>query len=187
MIRSSMNATLFSIGLAMIVFGIVVAAVGIVSASRLLAWLLRLPELAVELKKGNTAVGVVYAGATLALGILVQHTVSSTFAAMDFLQQGGGVDPALIGSLAVYATLHVVLSLVVGAAALAFGGWLFTVLTRGLDEIAEIRRGNVAPAILLAAVLVVMALMTAPGLETALDGLLPLPELPDGALLRTLS
>jgi hypothetical protein len=47
----------------------------------------------------------------------------------------------------------------------------------GVDEIAEIRKGNVAPAIVLAAVMVVLALMTAPGLENALEGLLPLPEL----------
>ncbi len=39
-----MHATLFSIGLSMIAFGIVVAAVGIVSASRLLAWLRAYPS-----------------------------------------------------------------------------------------------------------------------------------------------
>ena len=60
--------------------------------------------------------GIVYAGATLALGILVQHTASSTIAVMDFLQEGGALDSALIGSLAVYATLHVVLSLITSPA-----------------------------------------------------------------------
>jgi uncharacterized membrane protein YjfL (UPF0719 family) len=181
-----MHATLFLIGLAMVAFGIALGAVGLVTASRLLAWLLRLPQLSVELKNGNTAVGIAYAGAMLALGILAQQAVSSTFAAMDFLRHGGAMDPALLGPLLLYGTLHVVLSMIVGAAALAFGGWLFTLLTRGLDEIAEIRKGNVAPAIVLAAVLVVMALMTAPGLETALEGLLPLPELPPDVM-QTLS
>jgi uncharacterized membrane protein YjfL (UPF0719 family) len=65
----------------------------------------------------------------------------------------------------------------VGAAALAIGAFLFSRLTRGVDEIAQIRKGNVAPAIVLGTVMVVIALMVAPGLETALDGLLPLPTL----------
>ena len=36
---------------------------------------------------------------------------------------------------------------------------------------------NVAPAIVLGTVMVVISLVVAPGLETALDGLLPLPTL----------
>ena len=181
-----MHTTLFFLGLAMVAFGIVVGAAGILFASRLLAWLLRLPQPSVELRNGNTAVAITYAGATLALGILARNCVGSTFAAMDFLQEDHPFDAALAAQVALYGAVHVVLSLIVGAAALALGGWLFTALTRGLDEIGEIRKGNVAPAIVLAAFLVVMALMAGPGLETALEGLLPLPELPTGAM-RTLS
>jgi hypothetical protein len=40
-----------------------------------------------------------------------------------------------------------------------------------------VRKGNIAPAIMLGAVLVVLALATAPGLEVALQGLIPLPQL----------
>ena len=69
------------------------------------------------------------------------------------------------------------MSVVVGACVLALGTWLFTKLTKGVNELEEIRKGNLAPALVLAAVMVVMALMTAPGLRTALDGLLPLPSL----------
>ena len=60
---------------------------------------------------------------------------------------------------------------------LALGTFLFTKLTRNVDEMEEIRKGNVAPAIVLAAVMVVLALMTAPGLEMALEGLIPMPQL----------
>ncbi|MCO4763493.1 MAG: DUF350 domain-containing protein, partial [Myxococcales bacterium] len=60
---------------------------------------------------------------------------------------------------------------------LAFGTGVFSRLTRGVDELQEIREGNVAPALVLAAVMVVLALLAAPGLQMALDGLLPLPEL----------
>ncbi len=67
----------------------------------------------------------------------------------------------------------------VDAAAIAIGAFLFNFnrLTRDVEEIEEIKKGNVAPALVLGAVLVVLALVAAPGLETALDGLLPLPTL----------
>jgi hypothetical protein len=59
---------------------------------------------------------------------------------------------------------------------------LFDKLTGGVEEMEQIRAGHVAPAIVVGAVLIVLALLTAPGLETALEGLLPVPELPEGVL-----
>ena len=75
------------------------------------------------------------------------------------------------------AATKVGLTAVVGVIVLALGTFLFTRLTRGVDELEEIRKGNLAPALVLAAVMVVLAMMTAPGLRMALDGLLPLPVL----------
>ncbi|MRG96315.1 DUF350 domain-containing protein [Polyangium spumosum] len=83
----------------------------------------------------------------------------------------------MLSKFAFYGLSHVALSLAVGALAIAVGTFLFVRVTRGVDELAEIRKGNVAPALVLGAVMVVIALVAAPGLETALDGLLPLPEL----------
>ena len=51
---------------------------------------------------------------------------------------------AMVARLALFAVLHVVLSLGVGTAVLALGVLLFDKMTPGLDELAEVRRGNVA-------------------------------------------
>jgi uncharacterized membrane protein YjfL (UPF0719 family) len=88
----------------------------------------------------------------------------------------------MMARLALFAVLHVVLSLGVGTAVLALGVLLFDKMTPGLDELAEVRRGNVALALVLSAMLVVIALLTAPGLQAALNGLIPFPQLPEGVL-----
>lgn len=172
-----MNSSLLILGLAKALFGILVGAVGIFVAARALHRLLGSGKTEAETKQGNLAVGVIEAGSLVALGILLRHPVTATFNALDLMYRDTELSLAALRRVATYALIHLTLSVVVSAAVLALGTWLFTKLTRGVDEMAEIRAGNVAPALVLAAVMVVMAIMTAPGLEMALDGLLPLPVL----------
>lgn len=172
-----MNLVLFLTGLGKVAFGIAVGALGIFLASRVLNRLLRSGEADEEQKKGNVAAGVLYASSLVALGLLVQHAVSATFSAMDLMHRGVAITGPVLMRFGIYALVHVTFSLAVGAGVIAIGTAIFAKLTRGIDEIAEVRKGNVAPALVLGAVMVVMAMMTAPGLQTALDGLLPLPTL----------
>jgi hypothetical protein len=107
----------------------------------------------------------------------MQPAVSATFSAMDLMYRGKDLEAQMLGRFAFYALAHVGMSLVIATAALAAGTWLFGRLTRDVDEIAEVKKGNIAPALVLGAVMIVMALMTAPGMQSVLDGLLPLPTL----------
>jgi uncharacterized membrane protein YjfL (UPF0719 family) len=178
-----MNLLLCLIGLGKVVFGIVVGAAGIFVASRVLGRMMRWGETEAELVRGNLAAAVLLASGLVAIGILVQHAVTATFSAVDLTYRGEDIEPLMAGVFLGYGLAHVAVSLVVGAASLAAGAWIFGRLTRGIDEMGEVRKGNVGPALVLGAVLIVMALMTAPGLETALDGLLPLPTLARDELL----
>jgi uncharacterized membrane protein YjfL (UPF0719 family) len=172
-----MNLVLFLTGLAKVGFGIVVGALGIFLASRVLNRLLRSGVADEEQKKGNVAAGILYAASLVSLGLLVQHAVSATFSAIDLMVHGHTLTGPILLRFCVYALVHVTFALAVGAAVVALGTLLFAQLSRGVDEIAEVRKGNIAPALVLGAVMIVMAMMTAPGLQTALDGLLPLPTL----------
>lgn len=172
-----MSIPLFLTGLAKVAFGIVIGALGIFLSSRILHRLLRSGPADDEQKKGNIAHGILYASSLLALGLLVQHAVEATFSAMDLMYRGRALTAPMLTRFGMYAVLHVTFSLAVGAGVVALGALIFTYLTRGVDELAEIKRGNISPALVLGAVMIVMAMMTAPGLQTALDGLLPLPTL----------
>jgi Kef-type K+ transport system membrane component KefB len=120
---------------------------------------------------------VLKAGSLLALGIMLQHAVIATFNAADLMYRDSALTLTAVRRVATYAVLHISVAAVFSTAVLALGTWLFAHLTRDVNEMDEIRRGNVAPAVVLAAVMIVLALMTAPGLQMVLDALLPLPEL----------
>ncbi len=172
-----MNLALVVVGLLKALFGVIVGAAGIFVSSRALHRLLGSGALDASQREGNVAVGVLKAGSLIALGLLLQHAVVSTFDALDLMYRDAAIDGTALRHIFTYAALHVGVTVVVGACVLALGTMLFTRLTRDVDEMAEIRRGNVAPAIVLAAVMVVLAVMTAPGLQMTLEGLIPLPEL----------
>lgn len=176
-----MDLTLVSAGLIKVIFGGLVAALGIWIAFRGLNRLLGTHALE-DLRQGNPAAGIVHAASLLALGLLVRHAIQATSDAVDLTVRTSPFQWVMVARLTLFAVLHVVLSLGVGTAVLAVGVLLFDKMTPGLDELAEVRRGNVALALVLSAILVVIALLTAPGLQAALNGLIPFPQLPEGVL-----
>lgn len=177
-----MDPVVAAIGLAKLAFGVFVGVVGISVAARLTARLSGFDRLGDGLRAGNVAVGIAVAGSIAAMGIMVRHAVSGTFGALDLLlhASGGGFGAAWVF---LYAFVHVAAALGVGAGIVVIGTRAFVRLTPDVDEIAEIRDGNVASALVLASVLIVMALLAQQGMETLLDGLLPLPTLGRDAVL----
>jgi len=112
-----------------------------------------------ELKRGNPAVGVVMAAAIAGLAVILRRSLVVPAIRADIAP---AVRPLLgLGALA----LQFVVALVVGLAAMAFTVWLFSRLTRDVDEVAELAKGNVAVAALLAGVLLAVALLVAPAVE----------------------
>ncbi len=171
-----MDLMFVAIGVAKIVFGVAVGVVGITVATRMSKRLSGFASVEEGLREGNVAVGVAVSGAILAMALLVQHAVRGTFGALDLLLHASD-EWFRVGWVFVYAVAHVAAALGVGALILAVGTRAFVRLTPSVDEVAEIRSGNVASALVLAVVLVVMALLAQQGVATLLDGLLPLPTL----------
>ena len=172
-----MNSTFFFIGLAKVAFGVIVAVIGIFLGTRIFGRAIGMKDIDKELGKGNTAAGVLVASAIISMGLLAQHAVVATFSAMDLAYRNQGFEPQMLAAFAIYGLAHVLTSYLVGLLVLVMGKTIFSRLTRELDEMDEIKKGNVAPALVLGGVVIVLALMTAPGLEMALTGLLPLPTL----------
>ncbi len=172
-----MDTTLLLVGLAKLGFGLLVGALGVFVGSRALNRLLRIPNVDAAHKARNVASATITGAGLLALGILVREAVIATFSAMGLLWHGRPPAPLMVLQFLVYGLVHVSVALLVGVFVLAVGVRIFSALTRGFDELGEIREGKIAPALVLGAVLIALAGATAPGLETMLDGLLPLPTL----------
>jgi uncharacterized membrane protein YjfL (UPF0719 family) len=110
------------------------------------------------LRDGNVAVGIV-------LGAMVIGVVSVLRPALNLPIAGWDV-----GSIRVWVALGVevvqmLLGLVLAVISILFAVWLFDRLTTQLDEFAELERGNVAVAALLAGVIIGVSLLVGIALE----------------------
>lgn len=171
------------IGVAELFFGLLVGVVGITVAARLAKRFAGFDSIDEGLRAGNVALGIVAAGAMLAMAIFVQHAVSATFGAFDLLRYAHA-DAGGLAWIGLYAVVHVGAALGLGAFLIMVGARFFVRLTPAVDEIREVREGNVASALVLAALWVALALLAQQGVETMLEGLLPIPRLGrDGGVL----
>ena len=120
-----------------------------------------------ELRKGNPAVGVVMGAVVVGVVIILRPALNIASLRLDV---GITLDVAL---RLLTQVLLVAVGLVLALAAIAFALWLFTRLTGELDEWAEIAKGNVGVAALLAGVILGTALLSGVALDSALVLLFP--------------
>ena len=130
----------------------------------------------------NVAIGVLHGSALVSLALLTRNSLSATYDTIDLALHRGPLNLAELLKVAAHGVLHVGLALALGTALLALGLWLFNWLTPQIDEVAAVGQGKVGPALVLGAILLVFAILTAPGLEALLSGLVPFPELPSGQM-----
>lgn len=115
-----------------------------------------------ELRKGNTAVGVVLAALIVGVGIILRPGLAPAALNLDV-----GPTNAVVVKLAVQ-LIQILVGLLLSVVAIGASLWIFTRLTGAIDEWAEIGRGNVSIAIVLAGVVIATALIV----STALDAIL---------------
>lgn len=129
-----------------------------------------------ELKKNNLSVGILLASVILANGLVVKQALFPVVACFrNAFHQGLTVMTSVraIG----YGLVYLALAQLVALSAILFGIHLFARLTRGIDEMAEIRANNVAVAITHGAVIILLGLFLAEGIQGLLAAMVPSPFL----------
>lgn len=125
------------------------------------------------IRQGNLAVGITLAAVVVGLAIILQPAVAGT------LPPGGGrFGPDIAPrALPIYVLLLMLarafLGLILGVVAILFAIWLFLRLTRELDEMDELSKGNTAVAAMLAGVIIAIAILVSPVVAGIADWLLP--------------
>lgn len=145
-----MGETLLS--LAQLVIAVFLGAIAAYLSFYLFQWFTRHLDEWEELRQGNPAVGIVLGAIVVAVAIVLRPALAVDTAVWD-----AGRDLYLRTLLAEAVQLAV--GLVLAVIALVVALYLFAALTRGIDEIAELKKGNLAIAGLLAGVVVGVGLM----------------------------
>lgn len=146
------------LSLAQLVIAIVLSAVAAYLAFYLFQWFTRNLDEWEELRQRNAAVGIVLGAIVVAVAIVLRPALTVNTSAWDV---GGDLFFRVLLTEALQLAVGLVLAIITQALAL----YIFAGLTRGIDEVEELKQGNLAIAGLLAGVVVGVSLMVSQGIE----------------------
>jgi uncharacterized membrane protein YjfL (UPF0719 family) len=113
-----------------------------------------------ELKKGNIAVAILLVFLSISIGIMLLGVIK------NILQMFGNVvSPAMFIITFIMAIVQIVVSIILVSLVVYVGLKIYDSLTPTIDEIKEIKKGNIAIAIVLGGVMLVISLLV----STAID------------------
>lgn len=140
------------LSLAQLVVAIVLSAIAAYLAFYLFQWFTRDLDEWEELRQGNPAVGIVLGAILVAVAIVLRPALTVSTATWDV---GGD----LFFRVLLAEALQLAVGLVLAVVTLALALYLFAGLTRGIDEVEELKRRNLAIAGLLAGVVIGVGLL----------------------------
>lgn len=125
--------------------------------------------------KKNLSYTIFLASILFSVSYLVQSAVEPIIQTYRLL--AGGSDTAnLLLDFLKYSSLFVVISLVLSAINNFIAIWLFTYLTKEVDELNEIRNGNIGVGLVTGVIVISMAMFLKSGLGLLLTAIIPFPE-----------
>jgi len=115
-----------------------------------------------EIAKGNTAVGILVAAVFIAIGIVVQSGVSGISVGIS-QALNVGILSSLGITILVVSVLQLLLGIVLAIVAIYLALNILDKMTKGIDEFAELKKGNVAVALEMAGVIITVAIIIQSG------------------------
>jgi len=150
------------VGLFQLIIAIIFAVLALYIAFAVLAKITRGVNEEKELAKGNAAVGIIVASVFVAIALVVQSGVSGISVGINKALSVGIL--SVDGLLAVgTAFIQLFLGIVLAVAAIYLALFFLDKLTKGVDEFGEIKKGNVAVALMMGGVIIAVAVIIQSG------------------------
>ena len=147
------------VGIIQLVIAIILAVVALYIGFSVLGKITKGIDEEKEIAKGNTAVGILVASVFIAIGIVVQSGVSGI--SVGISQALKAPSGALL--IIVVSIIQLILGIVLAIAAIYLALNILDKLTKGIDEFAELKKGNVAVALEMAGVIITVAIIIQSG------------------------
>ncbi len=170
-----MDIILLFTGIVQIFLSLLIAITIIYLASKIFRNLISGINETEELKKNNVAVAILNGSIILALILVIKKSIESAVTIFgNTLRNPDTVFSNYLES-GVIMIGHIMLGGIIAFSAIYIALQIFIRLTKDLDELKEIKENNTAVGILLGIIIVSMALLLQPGLDTILNSLIPFP------------
>jgi uncharacterized membrane protein YjfL (UPF0719 family) len=175
--RSIMNAKLLIISLFQVGAGLILGTVILFISFKLIsAWARKV----YKLEQYNTSFAVLIGGILLSVGYFIKSIVEPLITTFRYLINNQEQLGLAIGIGIIYILIYFSLAFVFSFAVVIISFFLFTLFTRKLNEMEEIKNNNIAIGIILAVVIIVIALIVGDGFTLLTESLIPFPKLPKG-------
>ncbi|MBU2512751.1 DUF350 domain-containing protein [bacterium] len=139
-----------------------------------------------ELLNNNIAVAILYASFIFALGYImkevIQPMIQTFFSIFYQFQIALTISKETVIKAAIYLPLQFLLTLIISIIVLSGSIRVFLWLTKNIDELKEIKKNNIAVAIVLASVIITIAMIVEIGLPKMLEVIIPTSPIHDKAL-----
>lgn len=116
-----------------------------------------------EIKKGNFSVGVLLAGVVLSIAVIIEGVVSNVIQAIS-----PATSFAAIAGVLLVACIQLLIGLIVSVFAIYLAIRVLDNLTPDIDEISELKKGNIAVATVMAAIMLAIAFV----IKSAVDSVM---------------
>jgi uncharacterized membrane protein YjfL (UPF0719 family) len=153
------------VGIIQLVIAIIMAVVALYIGFSVLGKITKGIDEEKEIAKGNTAVGILVASVFIAIGIVVQSGVAGISRGISLALNVFTTDPTWAITILVIAVLQLVLGIVLAIVAIYLALNILDKLTKGIDEFAELKKGNVAVALEMAGVIITTAVIIQSGVQ----------------------
>ena len=170
-----MDIILLITGIVQVFLSLIIAVTLVYLASKIFRKLISGINETEELKRNNVAVAILNGSIVLALILVVKKSIESSVTIFGNTLR----NPDTVFSNYIQTGLimigHILLGGIIAFAAIYTALQIFIRLTGDLDELKEIKESNTAVGILLGIIIVSMALLLQPGVDTILNSLIPFP------------
>jgi uncharacterized membrane protein YjfL (UPF0719 family) len=150
------------VGIIQLVIAIILAVVALYIGFSVLGKITKGIDEEKEIAKGNTAIGILVASVFIAIGIVVQSGVSGISVGIS-QALNVGILTSLGVTILIVSVLQLVLGIVLAIAAIYLALNILDKLTKGVDEFAELKKGNVAVALEMAGAIITVAIIIQSG------------------------
>lgn len=159
-----MEAYSAAVGILQLIIAIILAVAALYISFNVLGKITKGIDEEKEIAKGNTAVGIIVASVFIAIGVVVQSGVTGISDGLKIavpLIVQGDLMAAILPIFMSILQLVLGIALAIGAIYLALN--VLDKLTKGIDEFEELKKGNVAVALVMAGVIITVAIIIQSG------------------------
>jgi uncharacterized membrane protein YjfL (UPF0719 family) len=173
--EAKMDIILLITGIVQVFLSLIIAVMLVYLASKIFRKLISGINETEELKRNNVAVAILNGSIVLALILVVKKSIESSVTIFGNTLRNPDTVFSNYMQTGLIMIGHILLGGIIAFAAIYTALQIFIRLTGDLDELKEIKESNTAVGILLGIIIVSMALLLQPGVDTILNSLIPFP------------